>query len=68
MLFRSDAVVGGTYSLSPYVLDEGAEGVNSTAENTQNLVEDIVNISSKMKENKAIAKTLQESTDIFAIF
>ena len=39
-----------------------------SAENTQNLVEDIVNISSKMKENKAIAKTLQESTDIFAIF
>jgi len=25
-------------------------------------------LASKMKENKAIAKTLQESTDIFAIF
>ena len=60
--------IAGSINTITAAVDEGAEGVNSTAENTQNLVEDIVNISSKMKENKAIAKTLQESTDIFAIF
>ena len=60
--------IAGSINTITAAVDEGAEGVNSTAENTQSLVEDIVNISSKMKENKAIAKTLQESTDIFAIF
>lgn len=49
-------------------VDEGAAGVNSAAENTQNLVEDIVHISNKMAENKAIAQTLHESTNIFARF
>lgn len=49
-------------------VDEGAAGVNSAAENTQNLVEDIVHISNKMAENRAIAQTLHESTNIFARF
>lgn len=36
-------------------VDEGAEGINGAAKSTQNLVEDIVNISDKMNENKVIA-------------
>mgnify|MGYP003270872965 FL=1 len=49
-------------------VDEGAEGINGAAESTQNLVEDIVNISDKMNENKVIAQTLQKSTHVFANF
>lgn len=48
--------------------DEGAEGINGAAKSTQNLVEDIVNISDKMNENKVIAQTLQKSTHVFANF
>ena len=49
-------------------VDEGAEGINGAAKSTQNLVEDIVNISDKMNENKVIAQTLQKSTHVFANF
>ena len=49
-------------------VDEGAEGINGAAKSTQNLVEDIVNISDKMNENKVIAQTLQTSTHVFANF
>lgn len=49
-------------------VDEGAEGINVAAKSTQNLVEDIVNISDKMNENKVIAQTLQKSTHVFANF
>lgn len=50
------------------VVDEGAEGINGAAKSTQNLVEDIVNISDRMNENKVIAQTLQKSTHVFAKF
>ena len=49
-------------------VDEGEEGINGAAKSTQNLVEDIVNISDKMNENKVIAQTLQKSTHVFANF
>ena len=49
-------------------VDEGAEGINGAAKSTQNLVEDIVNISDKMNENKVISQTLQKSTHVFANF
>lgn len=49
-------------------VDEGAEEINGAAKSTQNLVEDIVNISDKMNENKVIAQTLQKSTHVFANF
>lgn len=49
-------------------VDEGAEGINGATKSTQNLVEDIVNISDKMNENKVIAQTLQKSTHVFANF
>lgn len=49
-------------------VDEGAEGINGAAKSTQNLVEDIVNISDKMNENKVITQTLQKSTHVFANF
>lgn len=49
-------------------VDEGAEGINGAAKSTQNLVEDIVNISDKMNENKVIAQTLQKSIHVFANF
>ena len=49
-------------------VDEGAEGINGAVKSTQNLVEDIVNISDKMNENKVIAQTLQKSTHVFANF
>ena len=50
------------------VVDDGAAGVNNAAIRTQDLVEDIVNISNKMIENKGIAQNLKNSTNIFAKF
>ena len=50
------------------VVDDGAAGVNNAAISTQDLVEDMVNISNKMIENKSIAKNLKNSTNIFAKF
>ena len=50
------------------VVDDGAAGVNNAAISTQNLVEDMVNISNKMIENKSIAQNLKNSTNIFAKF
>ncbi len=41
------------------VVDDGAAGVNNAAISTQDLVEDIVNISNKMIENKGIAQNLK---------
>lgn len=50
------------------VVDDGAAGVNNAAISTQDLVEDMVNISNKMIENKSIAQNLKNSTNIFAKF
>lgn len=50
------------------VVDDGAAGVNNAAISTQDLVEDIVNISNKIIENKGIAQNLKNSTNIFAKF
>lgn len=50
------------------VVDDGAAGVNNAVISTQDLVEDIVNISNKMIENKGIAQNLKNSTNIFAKF
>ena len=50
------------------VVDDGAAGVNNAAISTQDLVEDMVNISNKMIENKSIAQNLKKSTNIFAKF
>ena len=50
------------------VVDDGAAGVNNAAISTQDLVEDIVNISNKMIKNKSIAQNLKNSTNIFAKF
>ena len=50
------------------VVDDGAAGVNNAAISTQDLVEDIVNISNKMIENKGIVQNLKNSTNIFAKF
>lgn len=50
------------------VVDDGAAGVNNAAISTQDLVDDIVNISNKMIENKGIAQNLKNSTNIFAKF
>lgn len=50
------------------VVDDGTAGVNNAAISTQDLVEDIVNISNKMIENKGIAQNLKNSTNIFAKF
>ena len=50
------------------VVDDGAAGVNNAAISTQDLAEDIVNISNKMIENKGIAQNHKNSTNIFAKF
>ena len=50
------------------VVDDGAAGVNNAAISTQDLVEDIVNISNNMIEDKGIAQNLKNSTNIFAKF
>jgi methyl-accepting chemotaxis protein len=46
----------------------GAEGVTGAAESTQDLVEDIEKINSRMIENGQIAGTLKACTDIFTTF
>lgn len=49
-------------------IEGGAEGVSGAAESTQDLVEDIEIINSRMIENGQIAGTLKECTDIFTTF
>ncbi len=48
-----------------HAIDDGATGVNSAAESTQNLVMDMERISNQMEENERIALLLQEGTDVF---
>lgn len=68
MLKKNIDEIALSISASTTAVDEGAEGINGAAKSTQNLVEDIVNISDKMNENKVIAQTLQKSTHVFANF
>lgn len=46
-------------------IDEGVKGVSSAAESTQNLVNDMDNISKRMDENQQIAGDLDDETKIF---
>lgn len=46
-------------------IDEGVKGVSSAAESTQNLVNDMDNISKRMDENQQIAGVLDDETKIF---
>ncbi|MDO5520901.1 MAG: methyl-accepting chemotaxis protein [bacterium] len=46
-------------------ISDGVEGVNGAAESTQDLVEDIERITSRMDENREIAAGLKAETDIF---
>lgn len=62
-----DEITGSINTITTAV-DDGAAGVNNAAISTQSLVEDIVNISNKMTENKNIAQNLKDSTNIFAKF
>ena len=68
MLKKNIDEISFSISAITTAVDEGAEGINGAAKSTQNLVEDIVNISDKMNENKVIAQTLQKSTHVFANF
>lgn len=68
MLKKNTDEIALSISAITTAVDEGAEGINGAAKSTQNLVEDIVNISDKMNENKVIAQTLQKSTHVFANF
>lgn len=68
MLKKNIDEIAMSISAITTAVDEGAEGINGAAKSTQNLVEDIVNISDKMNENKVIAQTLQKSTHVFANF
>lgn len=46
-------------------IEEGVRGVNGVAESTQQLVEDMDRISTRMKENQQISSELQSETAIF---
>lgn len=46
-------------------IDEGAQGVNGTAESVQDLAADIDTISNEMNENQEIAACLKKETEIF---
>ena len=48
-----------------HAIEEGVNGVVSTADSTQLLVEDMDNISRRMDENFAIASDLKNETAIF---
>lgn len=60
--------IAASISLITNAIEEGAAGVNGAAINTQTLVTDMADITEQMDENKRIAETLQESTDIFEKF
>ena len=49
-------------------IEEGANGVSGAAESTQELVENIENINSRMEQNQQIAEKLQNETNIFTNF
>ena len=49
-------------------IEEGANGVSGAAESTQELVENIENINSRMEQNQEIAEKLQNETNIFTNF
>lgn len=46
-------------------IDEGAQGVNGTADSVQDLASDIDTISNEMNENQEIAGSLKKETEIF---
>ena len=46
-------------------IDEGAQGVNGTADSVQDLAADIDTISNEMNENQEIAGSLKKETEIF---
>ena len=68
VLKRNMDEITGSINTITTAVDDGAAGVNNAAISTQSLVEDIVNISNKMTENKNIAQNLKDSTNIFAKF
>lgn len=68
VLKRNMDEITGSINTITTAVDDGAAGVNNAAISTQSLVEDIVNISNKMIENKNIAQNLKDSTNIFAKF
>lgn len=49
-------------------IEEGANGVTGAADSTQELVENIESIHSRMEENQQIAEKLQNETNIFVNF
>lgn len=46
-------------------IEESTKGINSVATNTQELVEDMDNITARMNQNKAIASELKEEAEVF---
>ena len=46
-------------------IDEGTNGVASTADSVQELAADIENISREIEDNREIASTLKKETEVF---
>ena len=66
----NQAVSEIAYSISTITsaIEEGANGVSGAAESTQELVENIENINSRMELNLQISEKLQNETNIFTNF
>lgn len=57
--------IAGSINTIAHAIDEGANGVASAAESTQELVGDIESISNHMDDNQAIASNLKQETEVF---
>ena len=67
-LRRAMDEIAASISAISEAIDEGAKGINGTAESTQVLVGDMSTISERMEENLKIAKALETGTAIFEKF
>lgn len=57
--------IAGSIDLIAHSIEEGEKGVNSAAESTQTLLEDMESITQHMDDNQAIAVILKQETEVF---
>lgn len=57
--------IAGSINTIASAIEEGVNGVSSAADNTQNFVGDMENITNLMDDNQSIAAALKQETEIF---
>ena len=64
-LKKSTYEIAESIKLIAMAISEGADGVNSMAENTQKFAMDVEDITDQMNTNQQIVSELKEETEIF---